>query len=308
MVVGIDGSPSALQAVRWAAPEARRRGVPLRVVIAFTWGEDERHAGDPPHRLGHRDVLLAQARGHLAVAAQAVGRIDRDVAVERQLIVAPASEALAAEAERAQLLVLGSAGQSRLGGLIAGSVAVRVVANATCPVVVVRGRVPRDPELPVVVGVDGSEAAERALEFAFATADAWSAPLLAVHVRPASDRDPTTAHAVLRGSAEDPAEETLAEQVARWSDKYPDVGVASIVARGRIAHCLLARAKAAQLVVVGSRGRRPAAAAVLGSVSAALVHRSPCPVAVIGPAVGAVAPWQGCSPATPPARPACRTG
>ena len=65
--------------------------------------------------------------------------------------------------------------------------------------------------------------------------------------------------------------------------KYPDVPVERLVTRDRPAHSLLAQAARAQLVVVGSRGHGAFAGLVLGSVSHAVLHRSPCPVAIVRP-------------------------
>lgn len=65
--------------------------------------------------------------------------------------------------------------------------------------------------------------------------------------------------------------------------KYPDTPVVRVLTRDRPAHSLLVEAAAAQLVVVGSRGRGPFSGLILGSVSHALLHRSPCPVAIVRP-------------------------
>jgi nucleotide-binding universal stress UspA family protein len=75
----------------------------------------------------------------------------------------------------------------------------------------------------------------------------------------------------------------LAERLAGWGGKYPDVEVRRVVVRDRPAHALIeqATATAAQLVVVGSHGRGSAAGLVLGSVSHAVLHHSPCPVAIV---------------------------
>ena len=89
---------------------------------------------------------------------------------------------LAEESRRAQLLVLGSRGLGGLTGLLLGSVAVGLAAQAACPVVVVRGE---DRETgagrPVVVGVDGTPNSEAAIAFAYEAAAARGVPLIAVH-------------------------------------------------------------------------------------------------------------------------------
>ncbi len=68
--------------------------------------------------------------------------------------------------------------------------------------------------------------------------------------------------------------------------KSPDVAIGRMVAQGGAAHALLELAEGEQLVVVGSRGHGEVAGFLLGSVSNALVHAAPCPVAVVRPSAG----------------------
>jgi len=76
----------------------------------------------------------------------------------------------------------------------------------------------------------------------------------------------------------------LAERLAGWRLKYPEVAVTELVVQGvGAAHALVEQSERAQLLVVGSRGRRTVTGLVLGSVSHAVLHRSHCPVAVVRP-------------------------
>jgi nucleotide-binding universal stress UspA family protein len=75
--------------------------------------------------------------------------------------------------------------------------------------------------------------------------------------------------------------EVLAERLAGWSEKYPDVPVHRLVVRDRPAHALVDESGRAQLVVVGSRGRGGFTGLLMGSVSQALLHHAHCPVAVV---------------------------
>jgi nucleotide-binding universal stress UspA family protein len=79
------------------------------------------------------------------------------------------------------------------------------------------------------------------------------------------------------------AEKRLAEELAGWRDKYPDVRVTGSVVPDSPARALLARSTVAQLVVVGSRGQSGFRSLALGSTGLQLLHHSYCPVAVIGP-------------------------
>ena len=137
VVVGVDGSDSALRAVRWAADEAARRGAPLRLVTAFGWTDDisvgypglntlpRRPAGPVPPGPGDggRDRRGATAR----------------VELSHELRIGQPIGTMADEARRAQLLVVGDRGLNRVEGLLVGSVGVAMATHAECPVVVVRG-------------------------------------------------------------------------------------------------------------------------------------------------------------------------
>jgi nucleotide-binding universal stress UspA family protein len=90
-------------------------------------------------------------------------------------------------------------------------------------------------------------------------------------VAPAERWDATEAHEKL----------VLAERLAGWSEKYPEVRVHRMVTRERPARALIAESRRAQLVVVGSWGIGVATALLRGSVCHAVLHRSGCSVAVI---------------------------
>ncbi|MBE8519501.1 universal stress protein [Amycolatopsis sp. H6(2020)] len=181
---------------------------------------------------------------------------------------------LIAASRRAALLVVGDRGLGRVAGL---------TAHAECPVVVVRGEQPSGNDGPVVVGVDGSQLSEAALAFAFQAADLREALLIAVHAWSDSALDAGLVPLLSWDDVETGEHPLLAEWLAGWSEKYPDVVVQRVVVRDRPDRAVIeqATAAAARLVVVGSHGRGGATA--LGSVSHAVLHHAPCPVAVIRP-------------------------
>jgi nucleotide-binding universal stress UspA family protein len=282
VVVGVDGSAQALRAVRWAVPEARRRQAVLRLITAFAW-TDERLVGLPG--LGaapYGEHLRSAAVKGLAAAAAAAVEVNPVVPVEQELVLGFPGSVLHEESATAELVVVGDSGRGRFASALAGSVAQSVAAKSACPVVVVRG-LPAVPggSLPVIVGVDGTPLSEVAIAFAFDVAAAWRVPLVAVHTWLDEVNDPALAELVDWQSAAVQAEEVLAERLAGWAEKYPDVPVRRLVARGLAGHALLDQAAKAQLVVVGSRGHAEIAGLLLDSVSNALVHKAACPVAIV---------------------------
>jgi len=195
---------------------------------------------------------------------------------------------LRSESQGAQLLVLGDRGYGAISGLLLGSVAAAMAAHAGCPVVLVRteeGKPVEDRTRPVVVGVDGSPLSEAALAFAYEQASVRGVPLIAVHTWWDLIADPKIAPIVDWDAMEADAKVVLAERLAGWAEKYPDVRVHRMVTHERPAHALVTESRRAQLVVVGSRGRGGATGLMLGSVSHKVLHRSHCSVAVLRPLV-----------------------
>jgi nucleotide-binding universal stress UspA family protein len=279
VVVGVDGSEQALRAVRWGAAEAAWRRVPLRLVTAFAWTNTQ-GAGHPDLRDRYRELILDQADTALGVASRCARREASGIEVDRQVLAGPPGAVLRSEARRAELVVVGERGRTRLGGLLVGSVAAELTAHAACPVVVVRGD--RDPAArqPVLLGV-AAATSDAAIRFAFEEAQARAVPLLAVHAWWVPVLDPAVAPLLDHDAIEAGARELLDGRLEPWADKHPDVPVEEVVVRGHAAVELTARSAGAQLVVVGSRGRGPLAGLVLGSVGNALLHRADCAVAVV---------------------------
>jgi nucleotide-binding universal stress UspA family protein len=281
VVVGVDGSEESLHAVRWAAAEAARRHVPLRLVRVFGWTDDH-VVGHPGLGSRYREILLRQAHTGLQAATDLAVEQHPELTVEQDLVIGYPIGELAAESQHARLLVIGDRGLSRIGSLLAGSVAVAMAAHASCPVVVVHGaESPARSAMPVVVGVDGSPTSEAAIAFAYDAASARGVSLVAVHTWSDTIADVELAPLVDWDAVEVEHDVLLAERLAGWTEKYPDVPVERVVSRSGAVRRLLELSASAQLVVVGSRGHAEFAGIVLGSVSNVLVHRAACPVAVL---------------------------
>jgi nucleotide-binding universal stress UspA family protein len=289
ILVGVDGSRSATDAVRWATAEAHRRHTGLRLVEAIGRPPAQ---GEPDARYvapTYREVLLDAARARLDAAAQVAGEIAPDVLVTTAVLTDYPVPRLVTESRAAQLVVVGDHGPAGGPGLLVGSVAAGVAAHAACPTVVVRGGgVPADG--PVVVGIDGSPVSEAATAFAFDAAAARHAPLVAVHAWQDEMIGTSVELLVDWQAAEAEQHQLLAERLAGWGAKYPDVPVERVVVLDRPAHALRARSVGAQLLVVGSRGRGGFVGTVLGSVSRSVLHHAACPVAIVRPDTAAARP------------------
>ncbi|WP_337661751.1 universal stress protein [Actinoalloteichus sp. AHMU CJ021] len=190
---------------------------------------------------------------------------------------------------QARLIVLGSRGRGGFSSLLVGSAATGLAAHGHSPVAVIRGRTPTGPPPetgPIVVGVDGSPTSERAIAFAFDEAAFRDADLLAVHtwVDAAFESDfELTRNMVDWQAVEATEERVLAERLAGWQERYPDVRVRRIVVRDRPAPGLLSQAERARMIIVGSRGRGGFTGMLLGSTSRTLLHHASCPVIIARP-------------------------
>ena len=292
VLVGIDGSPESLAAARWAATESVLRSVPLHLVHAWEWSP-----------AASASVPTSETQRHWA------GRILR-TAVEQlrsshpelrptheQISDSPVAALLAA-AENAEVLVLGSRGLSGMAGFVTGSVALRVVAHAPRPVVLVRSErhtgahsspdVLRPTGAPhssdVVAGIDLTHSCDEVIEFAFEAALVRGVGLHVVHgyTLPSS-------YAIAAGGGtliDDSGlvrerEYALSTVLEPWREKSPDVAVrASSVSGQAVAHLVEAAADAPMLVI-GRRERTSPLGMHLGSVAHGVIHHAACPVAVV---------------------------
>lgn len=276
--VAVDGSDASRAALEWARREARVRDATIEVVtVART---EVYVALDVAAALGTDELRRAAE----VVQASLTAHLDSDDApVDTTVLVGHPAAELAAVSRRLDLLVVGTRGHGRIVGRMLGSVTHHLATHAHCPVVAVGGDV--GDVQRVVVGVDGSEAAQVALKWALRAARLHHAVLEAVMtvrvgVLPASlmgiPRDPTVAEQARATAA------AHLEQLVFRADDRGDAKVEQTVLDDRPDHGLLSRAEHAQLLVVGRRGLGGFAGLVLGSTSHRVLHHATCPVAVVG--------------------------
>lgn len=261
ILAGYDGSPGSEHALNWAAREARSRGTVLTVCHA--WAPDVATLSD-----GERVIVDGLRRAKDLMGPEKVRPL---------LVSGPATAVLCEHSRSADMMVLGSRGHGGMAGMLLGSVSWQVAAYAHCPVVVIRGHwrpAGGYAPGPVVVGVDGSAASDAALGFGFEEAALRGAALLAVSAL-------ADAPGSLGGNLR--LQDDVEQVVTRRQKEHPEVTVLRQVAEGGARAALLTAAHDAQLLVVGSRGREGIQGMLLGSVSQALLHHAPCPVAVVHP-------------------------
>lgn len=285
VVVGIDGSATSTAAAQWAADEAARRGARLVLLYAYVlYAYGSKNAalpGSVPYEEAEID-----ADQLLADATEVVQREHPKLTVQSRQEHEPAGTALLEIAGEAGLTVIASQARHQSLETLIGSVASYTAGQAHGPVVVLRGDAAAVRSGPVVVGADGSDISEAAIDFAIEAAHTRG---VAVHVLHAWDAGPVPGFRRVfhldvdhdQADAEQLAELTAA--VAGRADRFPGVDVLPVVRRGRAQAVLrdYAQEQQAGLLVVGVRGAGNGDPHSPGSTSRALLAHADVPVAVI---------------------------
>lgn len=283
IVVGVDGSSGARSALRWAADESRIRGTSLLVVHAPDNTDASLIASSGASELRvfdtYGDRLLSE---HVAAASAR----QPGVPVASMLSHDSPVDALIALSGGAEMLVVGTRGQSGVTSTMLGSVSHRVAAGAHCPVAVVPERYPREGNmLPprVVAGVSAAPAGRLALQIAFEEAQLRGATLVAVRAWGSPDASlllDLDAPAAERWRAR--VSELLHSELAALANQYPRVTIEPRLMVAEPRDALLTAAEGAQLIVVGCHHSADRWSTRLGPVPSAILHRAPCPVIVVG--------------------------
>jgi nucleotide-binding universal stress UspA family protein len=294
VLVGYDGSPVSKVVLDWAARTAKQQG--KRLTVLFCVDLAMMPAFPAYDAASALPDLEQAARAVLDEAVERAAAIVGRDAVQPLTAVGSAAAELVVASRDADLVVTGSRGRGRLLAGLLGSTSYAVTAHAHCPAVVVRPPQGEDPEAEaphpdgdhaVIVGLDTSEASERALEMGVEVAAAAGALLRLVTVaRVASIESWAYAEDTQAGTDEthevrDTAEDTLRRAEAHARGAHPELTIETEVLYGEPGHVLGDLAAHAGLVVVGSRGRGGFAGLLLGSVSHTVIHEAPCPVMVV---------------------------
>lgn len=276
IVVGVDASTESDEALAWARHHA---GPDDRIVVVHAWDVPVMTSYDVAIAIDPEEIESSTKRGLDELVEQ------HDDA--RLVAVSPrghAGRAIVEQAADADLIVVGHRGNSRLS-LMLGSTANYVLHHTDRPIVIVRG----DHQLPprrIVVGIDDFDDPEdspsvRALRWAYqvpgvervAAVHAWYLPPLAIGMMPAATNDL---------SAMDDAAQRVADRVVAAAGDPPEgVSVTAETARGSAGFAMIEASRAADLVVVGRRGRGGFSELLLGSTSVETAAHSHAPVAII---------------------------
>jgi nucleotide-binding universal stress UspA family protein len=286
VVVGIDGSDDGLRAVDYAAAEAMLRHAPLRIVTVL---KTNAPFFVPDSGLVDSAIKKAEA-ANVAAARRASASGLPDELISTEVVQGHPGAELASRSAQACLMVLGRRGLTGLERVFAGSTSVYVGAKAACPVIVVphgwRQVIDGHTGIGlrgVGVGIDGSSAASSALDAAFAEAEVRRVPLQIILAYQAElDMFAGAAdYEVALAEWRDGAALRMAETVAGWRERYPDVVVEHSLVRSHPIDALIDASHDLELLVVGINGSGAMSGLILGTVARAVVASSACPVALV---------------------------
>jgi nucleotide-binding universal stress UspA family protein len=283
IVVGVDGSAGSAVAVAWGAQAAAQHRAPLRLahvvdpVADYGPGVTEPLTSTDYARLaGHGRWVLDTAAEEARIAVRAL----HDIEISTELVHEPVGPALLDRTGGARMMVVGTRGRGTVQRALLGSVSAALARRARCPVVVVREGAPLTAEARkklIVVGVDGTAISEPAIEAALHEASARGVPLLALHVWTGIELPSVSVELAV----DTEKQIVLAESLAGWQERFPDVEIRREIVTDRPERCLLERSGQAQLLVVGSRGRGGFAGMLFGSTSQALLLSVACPIMIV---------------------------
>lgn len=261
VIVGYDGSPTSVAALDWGAAEALARSSTLHVMMCSTPSDatDFYEAG-------------ARRRGELHAAVVDLTMRYPGLHVESTSTIGDPRDALSEHASPSDVLVVGASTGNVVKRLLLGSVPRDAARHGPCPVVVVHDRsavrLHRGTIDRIVIGIDGSNAADTAIQWACTESGFHGSDIVLVH-------------AWERGPRAD-AQRILDRAVERSRHLTPNPLEGRLVAASPT-NALVAASRDADLVAIGSRGRSGFATMLFGSVALAVAELAACPVAITHP-------------------------
>ncbi len=286
IIVGVDGSETSFEALRWAAHEAQRRKAQIKVVSCYSVPAYGGLDGAIYPSSVDVDTLKNETAAIVRQAIDVVEAIDPRLVIEGVTLMSTPVVGITAAAAAGDEIVVGAAGHSGVLDGIVGSVTTGVTHRAHVPVIVVPSKASGDVAeamKTIVVGVDGSPESLRALEWAYGEALASGAELNVVHAWICPYTISESSVLEVRKPMEFAAVKVLQSSLDSLGRRLTDgsVVVHSTLCEKDPAEALLKEAVGVDLLVVGSRGRGGLRSLVLGSVSRTVLHNAVSPVAVV---------------------------
>ncbi|BDA63991.1 universal stress protein [Actinomyces capricornis] len=285
VLVGVDGSPESLAAMDWAVARAARQGWRVHVLCAYSLPSFTAASLDGGYAALDDFAIRAGAQ---AVVDEAVARAEGSgVTVTSSLETGDPAGVLVDLSDEATISVVGTRGGGGFTDRLLGTVSSALPAHSHCPTVVVPDRTQGAEYTPVrriVVGVDGSSSARRALQWAVQEAEAWDAELTAVAAVPMASGAGALAWlpaAVDRDQVLADVRSGLDHAVAEALEGRAGIEVRRHALDGNPAELMAEFSTAVDLIVVGSRGRGGFSGLLLGSTSQAVLSHASCPVMVV---------------------------
>jgi len=279
IIVGVDDSERAADAVALATALARTAGAELLIAHAYPFEPLSSHVSLPVSERRPLERAAGVMERHLDAAAGVPARIAPlpGGSPARQL------QGLA-EREGAAAIVIGSSHRGDVARVLAGTTAERLLHGAPCPVLVAPRGYAGGELQRILVGHDGEEAAQDALEVALAV------PRHQVRLVRVLERGSIALQPSMAGAWIPPADIEAAARDAFQAD-FAELGdaVQREFVVGDAVSELVRRTADADLAIVGSRGYGPLRSVLLGSVSAQLVRHAECPIMVVPRGAGAEA-------------------
>jgi len=263
IVVGIDGSRTAVRAALWAIDEAISRDIPLHLVAV---------ANSPADRA---DAELA-----VRAAAAAVEAAGRPVDLESRVLDGEPTPILLKHSSTAAMVCVGAVGRRHFDRHRVGSTTGALVAAAHCPIAVVRGdgESAAEPRGWVVVELDETPDSAAVLQFGVAEARLRNAPLRVLGAWQSRYTDVHDSHAVADGNRL--VRSQLDRRLSQWRHLYPDLDAKPVAIHGSALNYLSKHADEIQLVVVGA----PNATGVgdlLGPMGLTTLNDTDCTIVVV---------------------------
>ena len=254
VVVGIDGSQSAVDAALWAIDEAVEADAPLRLVsVIEPTGQSEIDPRDQARRMATAEVAVRYA-------LTAVESTERPVAIELEILQGRPVQALLEAARSAVVLCVGARGLKHATQGRIGSTAAALSAAARCPVAIVRTHRPHSGRSrAVVIEVDEPSEIDSVLQ-----------------------RRGAPVRVLTTGRMRSDAHAQWQRRLAEWQHRYPDLDIASVSTQEGALDYITAHADSIQLVVIGRR-RRGGVGAFVGAPGNVALRDTDCSIMVCEP-------------------------